>query len=125
MLCSVDHLRLPFDVESWTSAAVILEPTEARAECAAVQGIENHRLILLLHLPQLFIPKRFALDTLHRKLPAQRRSRIAAPDHLADCLIAPALHHHQVANVDLARAQQTSAARMDIVRTRHLCGPAP
>jgi len=42
------------------------------------------------------------------------------PNYLADGLVTPTLHEHQIANIDAARTEEPRAMRMDVIGTRHL-----
>ena len=102
MLHTIDHLRVPFGIETRTASPVWLRTFESFRLRAFVGAVENDRLVLLLHLAELVVPRRAAFDALYGELTSQRRFRISGPDDLAHSLVAPALDHHKVADVHAA-----------------------
>ena len=44
---------------------------------------------------------------------------------MANRFVASALHHHEIADVDVAGAEQARSVRMDVVGARHFRCPAP
>ena len=113
MLNAFHQLSLTVDVEARPAPAIAVDAI--RGAGTETRAIKRNRLVLLLHLAQLVIPRRSVFDALDSELAAQNRIRSGSPDDLADRLVAATLEREQVANIDVARANQPRTVRKDVI----------
>ena len=98
MLDAINDLGLSFYMKARTAPSVCFGASEASPGLFA----KDQGLILLFHLAQFVIPRRFLLHTLHAELSTQWRCRVGCPDNLTDSFIAAAFYHYKLTDGQVA-----------------------